>query len=441
MSEPRRVFIDVSYTRTQTGNVGITRTVRRLLEELQPLARDKNWAAVPVAYHSTGFRVAVNGRAESAVQGQRGLHGGWTSAFWRGLHGGTVRRLATACVPAGLLRWIWRAHGAWTFDRLSAGELPVAFAPGDVLLLCDESWNYRVWAATAKAASAGAAVVLVCYDLIPVRQPQFCAALFTTVFRQWLMRTLPECDAVICISKATQDDLLKFCVEEGIPTPPTSHFRLGCDLPAPAGPRPVRGEIRDFLKGDGPTFVSVGSIERRKNHALLLTAFEHLWAGGLDARLLVMGRPHPDCHALVRRLKNHAEHGRRLLTVFNATDEEVSLAYAKCRALVFPSLAEGFGLPLVEARTRGCPVIASDLPSLSELADAGVQLFQSGNAQALEKLLAQHAAQDMRDRIAPMPPFTWRASATQCFAALARVERRAAAGRIPIHFRTDPDIQ
>jgi glycosyltransferase involved in cell wall biosynthesis len=149
-------------------------------------------------------------------------------------------------------------------------------------------------------------------------------------------------------------------------------------------------------------------------------------------RLVVMGRPHADCRDLIARIKSHPEQGRRLLAVFDASDEELAAAYGVCRALVLPSLAEGFGLPLVEARTRGCPVIASNLPSFAELADAGVQLFEPDDGDALQVLLAEHAATNLRCTTQPMRPFTWQDSAMQCLERISGlVQARSASPGFP----------
>ena len=112
-------------------------------------------------------------------------------------------------------------------------------------------------------------------------------------------------------------------------------------------------------------------------------------------------------------MRQHPQQGRLLLTLLDASDAEVAHAYAKCRALILPSLAEGFGLPLVEARTRGCLVIASDLPAFEELADEGVSLYARDSGAQLEALVAAHASVDRRASVAPMAAFTWKDSAQQ----------------------------
>jgi glycosyltransferase involved in cell wall biosynthesis len=100
--------------------------------------------------------------------------------------------------------------------------------------------------------------------------------------------------------------------------------------------------------------------------------------------------------------------------LFDASDQELAHVYSTCsQALVLPSLAEGFGLPLVEARMRGCPVIASDLQALKELADEGVSFYHRNSLEELAALLVEQASFEKRSRSTLMPCFTWKNSAEQ----------------------------
>ncbi len=418
---PGRWFMDVSYTRTQRGNVGITRTVRRLLAGLA----EAGIAPQPVAFHTDGFREDRRPTTDRESQAR------WPARLLRLLNAGALRRLVSVILPLGLLHWAWRAHARWTFNALSERETPVRFSPGDCLVLADESWNYDAWDAAASARLAGAEVVLIVYDLIPLRHPEFCAPLFTKVFRLWLTRMLAASDVVMCISKATEDDLRRYCEAENIAVPTTGHFRLGSDLPRDDGGA-VREELLAFLGHRAPCFATIGTIEPRKNHAMLLGTFEQLWKEGGDARLLIAGRVNAQCARWVEQLKGHAQQGRSLLVLFDASDAEIAAVYGQCRALVLPSLAEGFGLPLVEARVRGCPVIASDLPSFVELADAGVDIFTAGSRRGLIERVREHLGHDRRTEVAPMEPFTWSDSARDLLRRLDRdktVEPGHQAGR------------
>ncbi|MCM2310389.1 MAG: glycosyltransferase [Steroidobacteraceae bacterium] len=376
------------------------------LEEVAPAC---GWSCAPVAFHTSGFRRAKSAAARRAEDTSERL----PARLLRWMGNGTARRVASACVPLPVLHWAWARQNRWTFDALSAAEQPVDFGSGDWLVVGDQSWNYEAWTAAARARRSGARVVAIVYDLIPLSHPQFCNPLFTRVFADWLLRMLEVSDAVLCISRATEQALRDHCRAAGVALPPTTHFRLGCDLPAADGTATVRSSLERFFAEDEPCFAAVGSFEPRKNYGFLLDVFEELWAAGNAVRLLVAGRENQESHAVIERFRKHPQAGKRLMCLFDASDAEIGLIYARCRALVFPSQAEGFGLPLVEARARGCPVIASDLPALQELADAGVSLYPVCSKPALGQLVLRAASAHDREAAGCMAPFHWHDSAQQ----------------------------
>lgn len=418
MNSMRRLLFDMSYTRTQSVNVGITRTVNKLLEELKTLAPASNMVCVPVAFHAQGFRSLPEGHR--GVSGPPGSHRqpSFKDAALNWLTTGPIRQVVSAHFPLPLRRLAWTIFSWWDFNRL-AKELPAfEIEPGDVVFLCDASWNYRVWSATRQAKRRGAKIVTVVYDLIPLRQPEFCPALTTISFRKWLKQLMPQSDGVICISQAVEDDLRQYANETGMSLPPTANFRLGCDpIPISVGDGIVRNIVRDFITV-APCFMAIGSIEPRKNYGFLIDAFEKLWASGVNVRLLIMGRRNSQCGDLLRRIEHHPELGVRLLVVFDGTDDEVAFGYANSVALIFPSLAEGFGLPLVEARARGCRVIASDIPAFVELADGGVSIFPRNSLEALETQVHSHLRDGQHGTA--MIPFTWADSARRCMILIER---------------------
>lgn len=406
----RRLWFDVSFTRTQQGNIGITRTVRRLFSGPPP----EGLRVGAVAFHSDGFREvelpSATGRPAPAAPapsaGQR---------LFAWVTGGIARRLvilALRLLPWAWLQPLWAAAASFTFSRLSGDQPRARFAPGDVLVIADVGWMYPVWRAAQQARSEGASVLLVVYDLMPIRHPEFCFAMVPNVFATFLRRMLACSDGVLCISRATEDDLRQWARAQGLALPPTGFFHLGSDgVGAPAATE-VRAELAAFLAGPQPCFAAVGSFEPKKNYPLLVRVFERLWAEGHAFRLVIAGKATADCAAFTQALRDHPQQGRLLLTLHDASDAEVAAIYAGCRALVFPSLFEGFGLPLVEARARGCRVIASDIAAFAELADAGVTLFDPRDEAALASAVRSLVAD------APRPPaydrgLTWTQSTAQ----------------------------
>lgn len=420
-----RLFVDVSYTRTQTGSIGITRTVRSLLKEFQQTEPLTGLPCRAVAIHSSGFREvkppAPALHATTAIDPAKGR----VASLLRWATSGLLRQLLLASLPSFVLRVAWRLYSRWTFNALSRRAPRIAFRPGDIVFMSDASWHYEAQPAIRQARQQGAQVVLMIHDLIPLRYPEYCSPLVSKMFGEWLKRMLGLADAVVCNSQATESDLKSYAASMGWPLSPVGHFRLGCDPIPQIEAQRVRPAIAQFLGQPEPSFTAVGSFEVRKNYAWLLEVFERQWVRGHNVCLLIAGRPTVDGNALIERMKHHPEQGRRLLTVFDASDEELEYIYARSRALLFPSRAEGFGLPLVEARTRGCPVIASDLPVFLELADEGVSLYRHDSFAEIEALLVRHAEVDHRSLNVPMSAFTWNDAALECLNVMERLLRKS----------------
>jgi glycosyltransferase involved in cell wall biosynthesis len=418
MTRSPRILFDVTFTSVEPANVGITRTVRSLWPELESGARARGMEFVPVIFHTGGFRRYVPAEAPRANAAQTPATG-WLDRCRLWLTQGPPRRLVSRHFPLALRRIAWYLFSWWEFNRLARHAPRLDITADDVVLSCDASWTYRVWVAARAARRRGARIATVVYDLIPIREPQFCTPLTVIALRGWLKLQLPQSDVALCISRAVEEDLKAYAAEERIRLAATDVLRLGCD-PFPANRRgAVRREIREFVSA-GPCFACVGSLEPRKNHTMLLDAFEHLWKSGSEARLIVLGRPTEEYKSMVVRLTSLAARESRLMVVTNGTDAELDFVYEQSRALVFPSLAEGFGLPLVEARARGCFAIASDLPVFAELADEGVLIYPRHSAAALADAVTARLAVGAAFKIQPGVPFTWADSARACLTALER---------------------
>ncbi len=412
MNRTPRIYFDVTFSSSVNVNVGITRTVRRLLAEFEALAPGNGFVCVPVVFNAKGFRELQHEQADSACNTV-------IAPRWRLTK--VLRSLVVSLrkVPSKVspfwVQWLsWSLFCGWNFNRLSRGLPEINAERGDVLFLSDACWSYRVWKAARLASEAGATVVTVVYDLIPLRHPEFSTRLNTVALKTWLKQLLPRSDAVMCISRAVEEDLRNYAHDAQIRLATVGSFRLGCDhVAAGAAPGSVRQAILDFVS-TGPCFSAIGSIEPRKNHAVLLDAFDRLWDQGIEVGLIIIGGRNSKCRDLLDRIGSHQQLGKRLLVVFDGNDEEVAFAYKNSRALLLPSAAEGFGLPLVEARAHGCRVIASDLRVFKELADEGVSMFSLNFPQKLDKLILSHLP-----LVKPAPPiklFTWEDCALQCFA-------------------------
>jgi glycosyltransferase involved in cell wall biosynthesis len=120
-----------------------------------------------------------------------------------------------------------------------------------------------------------------------------------------------------------------------------------------------------------PLVLCVGSHEPRKNHDAVLFAAEKLWREGLQFRLLFCGGNSWGAEGFTARLKALAAAGRPVASRSGVSDAQLAALYRQARFTVFPSLNEGYGLPVAESLSAGTPVITSGYGSMRDIADRG----------------------------------------------------------------------
>jgi glycosyltransferase involved in cell wall biosynthesis len=157
----------------------------------------------------------------------------------------------------------------------------------------------------------------------------------------------------------------------------------------------------------------VGSHEPRKNHLAVLHAAEVLWREGLRFRLHLIGGPGWTTTAFDERLAALRSAGRDVEAQRSADDDALWAAYRRARFSVFPSLHEGYGLPVVESLALGTPVVATSYGSVGELAaDGGVVPVDPRDddalADAMRSLLVDDELLDrLRAEARDRPARTW----------------------------------
>lgn len=196
------------------------------------------------------------------------------------------------------------------------------------------------------------------HDTIPLDHPEFARPDQVPVFQRKLAAVSAHADLVLHLAQATQERTEAQFARLGR-IPPGIVAPLGIAIPMPDASALPAG-----LDLSRPYFVALGTVEPRKNHALLLDVWEGLaQKPGPVPDLLILGnRGWADRETLARI--DRAPPAVRLLS--GLPDGAVAAILAKAQALLFPSLAEGFGLPPYEAAALGVPVIAADLPVLRE---------------------------------------------------------------------------
>ncbi|HTG38425.1 glycosyltransferase family 1 protein [Sphingomonas sp.] len=197
------------------------------------------------------------------------------------------------------------------------------------------------------------------HDLIPVLHPEHCRPHAVVRHTGRVDAALRHGAGIVVGSAAVARDLHDHAERMAVPAPAVMVAPLaGARLPAapPAG-------------STAPYFLCVGTIESRKNHALLVQVWARLRArpGAAPARLVIVGRWGSGSASLRSALAASRMAGGLIEIVEDCGDEVLVSLMLGARAVLMPSLAEGFGLPMAEALTLGVPVIASDLPCFREV--------------------------------------------------------------------------
>lgn len=205
------------------------------------------------------------------------------------------------------------------------------------------------------------------HDLIPITHPEYCRSGESGRHRTRMNTVLGTGHGVITNSAATLDELRAYARANGLRMPPFEVALLPpASLPAAADVAPLHT----------PYFVMLGTIEPRKNHWLLL----HVWRqlierlGAAAPRLVIIGQRGWECENVVDLLERCEALKGFVVEHADCSDGELACWLRHSRALLFPSFAEGYGMPLVEAMSLGVPVIASDLPAFREIA-ADIPLY------------------------------------------------------------------
>lgn len=239
---------------------------------------------------------------------------------------------------------------------------------GDVILMADASWYIDPWPAVDAALNGGAELVGFVHDLLPLERPQWFRPELEPRFALHLENLVARASLLVTPSEVVRRALqrrlagskLSGCRHlEVVCQPLGADFWVGVPTSDPiAQPAPRLGA--------NPFALMVGTIEPRKNHELVLAAFEQLWSQGDRLQLVLVGAAGWCSDALLERIRTHTELGSRLHWFSHLQDAELHALYGRARALVFASRDEGFGLPIVEAAYLGCPVLAADRPVLRE---------------------------------------------------------------------------
>jgi glycosyltransferase involved in cell wall biosynthesis len=258
-------------------------------------------------------------------------------------------------------------------------------------------------------------------DAIPLKLPHVTWPHSVARHPEYL-KMLASFDRVLAISEASRRELVEFWRWQGVePRAKVGTILLGADFDRASRTIKVSSD-KSQVPG---LLLCVGIIEPRKNQTFLLEVCAELWREGLAFELHLVGRVNPHFgRPIAEKVKLLRKEFPGLHFHEAADDRTVGELYGRARANVYPTLAEGCGLPLLESLWRGVPCVCSDLPVLRENADAGGCLAVAPNdmaawKSALRAVLTDPAVgQKLRAEAAARTLPRWADTAAQLRAAL-----------------------
>jgi glycosyltransferase involved in cell wall biosynthesis len=427
------IFIECGITMSSPFNTGIQRVVRNILHESKIVGPSLDIQCIPVIFVGNDF-YHLSEEPASSEQG--------TAYFVkRKLHALAI------CIHCSLSKIFHGKLYLWVQKRIkhilqfldilpTTKTAPINLAgmmqhasqsesntTSHILLLLDSTWDRNMWDAVEKFRTAGGHASAVLYDLIPFSHPETVAEQTRETHTAWWSEAPLHLDSIMCISQAVRDEFFIWQqlrpLASRIPPERIGYFYLGSELRL----NTEMGDAKiNLLCSDDPYLLVVGSLEPRKNHGLILDAFEQLWQAGHSVNLAIVGGHGWKCEALLDRINQHTMLNKKLFLIRDATDSDLILLYSKTSALIMASIAEGFGLPIVEAFQRGVRVICSDIPVFKEIAGEHAKYFDPSSSASLASVISESVTtlykEPSNKLINQKTWISWKESAEQLFSGL-----------------------
>lgn len=324
--------------------------------------------------------------------------------FVRALKGAVRPVQATAVPVSGQVVMPQRlkvdAAQFWNAQDLYTGSDQLFRATGAFTSVAVEGIDLAHWTYPLPVRIPGARNVYTLHDLVPLRLPYTTADKKRAYYRL-CHRIAREADHILTVSEASRTDLINIL---GVSEDRVSNLYQASDIASTLSgvdeayiTRYVEGLLNTGLR---EYFLYFGAIEPKKNVARLLEAY---LASSAKSRLVIVGGPGWGGEQDVKLLKSlvSLDAGKRIIWLGYLPRDMLAMLIAGARATIFPSLYEGFGLPVLESMALGTPVITSTTSSLPEVAGDAALLVDPYDVQAIARaILRMDESEELRAELA-----------------------------------------
>jgi len=217
--------------------------------------------------------------------------------------------------------------------------------------------------------------VVTIHDMTPWRFPETLPNRYRSYITRAIKNALQKSDLVLTVSEAIKNEILSECQINQAKIVTAYNGIAHKFWEQPKKNYEASNQLRNQLGIKKDFILSVGVIEDRKNILTLLNAFEKARMH-MDLQLVLVGRPGYGSAKVLKRLSSDALKNEVILPGYLSLDELITI-YDNASLFVYPSLYEGFGIPLLEAMVREIPIVASRIPSTLEIARDAANYFDN----------------------------------------------------------------
>lgn len=243
--------------------------------------------------------------------------------------------------------------------------------------------------------------LVTCHDVLAIQSahgliPNHKTKWTGRLLQKAILTGLKQASYVICVSDETRNDLLALA-----PELKDRSETIENALNYPFTPMPVDQSDRHLSRlgvRETPFLFHVGGDQWYKNREGVISIFSRLCASRPDlaVKLVMAGKPPTEA---MRQLVEQESLTGKVIFTGTVTNEELCALYSRAEALVFPSLREGFGWPIIEAQACGCPVVTSNLPPMNRLAGPVALLADPASPDEFVRQLRDLLSQDPAARL------------------------------------------
>lgn len=256
------------------------------------------------------------------------------------------------------------------------------YQQGDVIISVGQDMQSgEMWAYRAVKSQVKVKLNLLCHDLIPINYPQFFPDENVNLFARYMKQVMQVVDQFYCNSEFTKQELIEYHHRIALDVKPMQVITLGCDLHSKKLISNHSAQIQELVKQKYVLFVS--TIEIRKNHQLLYEMYLELLNDNIQdlPKICFVGKRGWKVDELLQLIDRDERIKDKILILDNVCDADLIYLYQNCWFTVYPSLMEGYGLPVAESLSFGKYCLASHAGSLPEVGGGFIDYANPNNLQ------------------------------------------------------------